>query len=108
MLKKDRKPELIAFGQSLYEMRKRNKLSQMELADILDVDRRQISRYETGEAEMGAMLYAKMQTALAVKIDDQLDAFLQQWGTLSDENRTQLLKLAVIMNKADGNQQVSG
>ncbi len=104
MLKKDRKPELIAFGQSLYEMRKRNKLSQMELADILDVDRRQISRYETGEAEMGAMLYAKMQTALAVKIDDQLDAFLQQWGTLSDENRTQLLRLAVIMNKADGNQ----
>ena len=104
MLKKDRKPELIAFGQSLYEMRKRNKLSQMELADILDVDRRQISRYETGEAEMGAMLYAKMQTALAVKIDDRLDAFLQQWGTLSDENRTQLLKLAVIMNKADGNQ----
>ncbi len=104
MLKKDKKPELIAFGQSLYEMRKRNKLSQMELADILDVDRRQISRYETGEAEMGAMLYAKMQTALAVKIDDQLDAFLQQWGTLSDENRTQLLRLAVIMNKADGNQ----
>jgi transcriptional regulator with XRE-family HTH domain len=104
VLKKDKKPELIAFGQSLYEMRKRNKLSQMELADILDVDRRQISRYETGEAEMGAMLYAKMQTALAVKIDDQLDAFLQQWGTLSDENRTQLLRLAVIMNKADGNQ----
>ena len=96
----EKKAELREFGPKLYEMRKGKKLSQMQLADMLDVDRRQISRYENGEAEMGAMLYAKMQNALSVKVDGQLSEFLQQWGALSDENKAQLLNLAKIMNQA--------
>ena len=96
----EKKAELREFGQKLYEMRKGKNLSQMQLADMLDVDRRQISRYENGEAEMGAMLYAKMQNALSVKVDGQLSEFLQLWGALSDENKAQLLNLAKIMNQA--------
>jgi len=96
----EKKAELRAFGQKLYEMRSRKNLSQMQLADIVDVDRRQISRYENGEAEMGALLYAKIQSALSVQIDNQLSELLQLWGTLSEENKAQLLNLAKIMNRA--------
>ncbi len=101
MLKKEKKEELITFGEQLYEMRKRSHLTQMQMAEILDIDRRQISRYETGEAEMGALLYAKMQDALSVKIDDQLNDMLQLWGALSSERKTQLLDLAKVMKQAD-------
>lgn len=101
MLKKEKEEELIAFGEQLFEMRKRSHLTQMQMAEILDIDRRQISRYETGEAEMGALLYAKMQDALSVKIDDQLNDMLQLWGALSSERKTQLLDLAKVMKQAD-------
>ena len=87
----------IEFGNQLYEMRRQNNLSQMQLADILDIDRRQISRYETGEAEMGALLYVKMQNALSPKVDDQLAEMLQLWSALSDESKTQLINLAKLM-----------
>ncbi len=101
MLKKEKKDELVSFGVHLYEMRKRSHLTQMQMAEILDIDRRQVSRYETGEAEMGALLYAKMQDALSVKIDDRLDELLQLWGVLSSESKMQLLDLAKVMKKAD-------
>ena len=97
MLKGDKKKELIEFGNQLYEMRKQNNLSQMQLADILDIDRRQISRYETGEAEMGALLYVKMQNALSPKVDGQLAEMLHLWSALSDESKTQLINLAKLM-----------
>lgn len=96
---KDKKKELIEFGNQLYEMRRQNDLSQMQLADILDIDRRQISRYETGEAEMGALLYMKMQNALSPKVDDQLAEMLQLWSVLSNESKTQLINLAKLMKK---------
>ena len=101
MLKKEKKEELVAFGEQLYEMRKRSHLTQMQMAELLDIDRRQVSRYETGEAEMGALLYAKMQDALSVKIDDQLNEMLQLWGALSSERKTQLLDLAKVMKRAE-------
>ena len=101
MLKGDKKKKLIEFGNQLYEMREQNNLSQMQLADILDIDRRQISRYETGEAEMGAMLYAKMQDVLSPKIDNQLGEILQLWDALSERNKIQLVNLAKVMKKAD-------
>ena len=87
----------IEFGNQLYEMRRQNNLSQMQLADILDIDRRQISRYETGEAEMGALLYVKMQNALSPKVDGQLAEMLHLWSALSDESKTQLINLAKLM-----------
>ena len=87
----------IEFGNQLYEMRRQNNLSQMQLADILDIDRRQISRYETGEAERGALLYVKMQNALSPKVDGQLAEMLHLWSALSDESKTQLINLAKLM-----------
>ena len=97
MSKDNKKRELIEFGNQLYEMRRQNDLSQMQLADILDIDRRQISRYETGEAEMGALLYVKMQNALSPKVDGQLAEMLQLWSALSDESKAQLINLAKLM-----------
>ena len=97
MSKDNKKKELIEFGNQLYEMRRQNNLSQMQLADILDIDRRQISRYETGEAEMGALLYVKMQNALSPKVDGQLAEMLHLRSALSDESKAQLINLAKLM-----------
>ncbi len=91
MLKQEKKEQLIAFGKQMLEMRERNQLTQMQLAEILDVDRRQISRYETGEAEMGALLYAKMQTELSIKVDDQLNELLQHWDALTPGQKELIL-----------------
>lgn len=96
---KERKDRLRTFGQKLYSMRKIAKMTQMQLADMLDVDYRQISRYETGEAEMGAMLYDKMLSVIAPH-DSQTDFLLQQWNSLTPENKERLLDLAGMMNRA--------
>ena len=65
-----KKDELRRFGDSLHVMRKNSRMTQMQLADALDVDYRSISRYETGEVEMGALLYDKMLGVLGQKTGD--------------------------------------
>ncbi len=101
MKNKEKKAELIVFGNQLCEMRESKDLSQDQLAEMLGVDRRQISRYETGAAEMGALLYAKMQNVLSVKVDKQLASFLQVWEALPPESRSKLIDLAEIMKTAN-------
>lgn len=96
-----RKERLIAFGQRLYELRRRRGLSQMQLADLLDMDRRQISRYENGTVEMGALLYEQILQILAPEETDvRTRQILHEWKTLTPENRDQLIGLAKMMNRA--------
>jgi len=59
---RDKKAELRAFGQKLLDMRLALHVSQTGLGGLLDVDPRQISRYETGASEMGALLYDRILT----------------------------------------------
>ena len=47
-----KRDELIQFGQSLYEKRKAHRLTQAKLADLIDANANDISRYEKGEIEM--------------------------------------------------------
>lgn len=98
---KEKKDQLFQFGNKLAVMRKARHMTQMELADLLGVDNRQISRYENGTAEMGALLYDQMLDVLTdEKQDQQTCDLLQQWKTLTPENRKQLLNLAAMMNKS--------
>lgn len=102
---KEKKPELIEFGRKMLVIRKAKHMTQKELADALDIDYRVVSRYETGEAEMGVVLYQKMLSVFGVSsLDEQPQAdtadLLQLWDELTPDNRQQLLNLAAMMCKA--------
>ena len=101
---KERRPELVAFGEKMRLLRKAKHMTQLDLADALDIDYRVISRYETGEAEMGVVLYQKMLDVFGVSsLDEQPQAdtadLLQLWDGLTAENKLQLMSLASMMNK---------
>ncbi len=100
---KEKKPELIAFGRKLYRMRKSKKMTQMQMGEALDVDNRMISRYETGEAEMGALLYDKMLDIIGQPVDSDVTELLQQFEKLTPYNKKQLIGLAAAMNQMQGN-----
>lgn len=102
---KERKPELVEFGEKMRTMRKAKRMSQKELPDALNIDYRVVSRYETGEAEMGVMLYQKMLVVFGVNSLDEhpmadTGDLLQLWSELTPENRQQLMSLAGMMRKA--------
>ena len=102
---KERKPELVEFGEKMRTMRKAKHMSQRELADALDIDYCVVSRYETGETEMGVVLYHKMLGLFGVSSLDELpmadtENLLQLLGELTPENRQQLMSLAGMMRKA--------
>lgn len=96
---KEKKPELIEFGKKLYKMRKSKRMTQMQMGEALGVDNRMISRYETGEAEMGALLYDKMLKIVDQPVDANAKALLQQFAMLTPENKKQLIGLAAAMNQ---------
>ncbi len=101
---KEKKPELIEFGRKMLVIRKAKHMTQKELADALDIDYRVVSRYETGEAEMGVVLYQKMLSVFGVSsLDEQPQAdtadLLQLWDGLTPENKIQLMSLASMMKK---------
>ena len=99
MLKED---ELRQFGQSMYGMRKSAHMTQMQLAEAMDVDNRMISRYENGHAEPGAMYYDRLLEVCGQKPQGESVRLLQLFEGLTPENRAQLLSLAEMMNKAQG------
>ena len=94
------KPELIEFGRKLCAMRESLGLSQKQLGDKLNIDNRQISRYETGQVEMGAMLYERFLELYYGEKDKQSELMLQQWTALTNENKDQLLNIATALNIA--------
>ncbi len=97
---KKTKPGLLEFVKNLLSMREALGVSQKQLGDILDTDDRQISRYETGQVEMGAMLYDRFQQVLSSNQDPQTETLLRQWSMLSAGYKQQLLNLAITFNKA--------
>lgn len=100
---KGKQDERRKFGGKLCSMRRRCRMTQKELADALDIDYRQISRYETGEAVMGAMLYDKMLNIVGMWADDsQTQEAIQQFSTLSHENRKKALEYMSLLNMSQG------
>lgn len=97
MLKED---ELRQFGQSMYEMRKSKHMTQMQLAEAMDVDNRMVSRYETGQAEPGALYYDRLLEVCGQKPQGESAHLLQLFAGLTPENKAQLLSLAEMMDRA--------
>ena len=99
---KERQDDLRQFGQKLFEMRKSKHMTQMQLADAMDVDNRMISRYEAGQAEPGALYYDRLLNICEPKPQGEAADLLQLFDVLTPDNRAQLLSLARMMCKAQG------
>ena len=99
---KERQDDLRQFGQKLFEMRKSKHMTQMQLAEAMDVDNRMISRYETGQAEPGALYYDRLLNICEPKPQGGVADLLQLFAVLTPDNRAQLLSLARMMSKAQG------
>jgi len=71
----------VTFGQRLYELRKTKNISQEELAELLDVSRQSISKWENDKAypEMTRLLF------MSEYFDVSLDYLMR--GTEEDENK---------------------
>ena len=82
MLKKE---ALREFGTDLRRMRKEMGMTLEALAAELDSDFRVISRYENGQAEMGALMYRKLLRIYEQKTKGE--NLLQQIKELSPEKR---------------------
>lgn len=99
MLEKKRDQRLRQFGKKLRSLRKSRGMTQMQLADALYIDYRQISRYETGAAEMGAILYDRALDVLEARPDDeQTRDALQQFSTLSPEHKKKAIEFMTYLN----------
>ena len=81
------KEELREFGKELRGMRKEMHMTQEKMAEALGVDPRMISRYETGNAEMGALQYRKVLGLYESRKSSRTDSLLQQIKKLSPEQR---------------------
>ena len=81
------KEELREFGKELRGMRKEMHMTQEKMAEALGVDPRMISRYETGNAEMGALQYRKVLRLYESRKSSRTDSLLQQIKKLSPEQR---------------------
>jgi transcriptional regulator with XRE-family HTH domain len=77
----------MSFGERLYELRKRKNISQEELAEILDVSRQSISKWENDKAypEMTRLLF------MSEYFDVSLD-YLMRGGVSADTEETKTIK----------------
>ena len=84
----DRGCERDKLGNWLREMRNSKGLTQQQLAELVEVNPKQISRYESGKAEMGALLYIRICEALSPRIDDlQVKELLHLYTMLTPEKQ---------------------
>ena len=79
--------ELQEFGKELRNMRKEMHMTQEKLAEALGIDVTQVSRYEQGTREMGAMMYAKFLKLHAEKEEKKGDILTRKIRKLSDSDR---------------------
>ncbi len=79
--------QLLELGEELRGMRREMHMTQEKLAEALDTDARMISRYENGNAEMGALMYRKILRLYESRKRPRADSLLQQIMKLTPEKR---------------------
>ena len=90
----EKKASLYSIGSRIRYFRKMAKLTQAELASLVDIDYRTLSRYENGNSEMGVNLLFKIAAALHVSVDD----LAPEWMKKRDEQTETLIALFSGMN----------
>ena len=93
----EKKASLYSIGSRIRYFRKMAKLTQAELASLVDIDYRTLSRYENGVAEMGVNLVFKIAAALHISVND----LAQEWMGREKEDAilTEVVELFPSMNE---------
>ncbi len=91
--------ELQEFGAELRQMRREMHMTQEKLAEKLNVTPQEISRYENGHREMGAMMYAKLLKLHDEVIQKNDNELLAQIQKLSPMKRDAVLQLIAAMKE---------
>ena len=81
----EKKASLYSLGSRICYFRKMAKLTQAELASLVDIDYRTLSRYENGNSEMGVNLLFKIAAALKVSPNDLAPEWMERKDTQEDE-----------------------
>ena len=89
----EKKASLYSIGSRIRYFRKMAKLTQAELASLVDIDYRTLSRYENGNSEMGVNLLFKIAAALHVSADDLAPEWMGRRNALTDEKANELIAL---------------
>ncbi len=85
MLKEEQ--ELLVLGEELRRMRKEMHMTQEKLGEAVEVDPRQLSRYENGSAQMGSLLYRRILRVYEDWKRPRAESLLQQIMKLTPEKR---------------------
>lgn len=96
----------MTFGERLIDARKKRKLSQEQLGELVNIDKRIISRYETDKTLPSIDVARKLAQALQVSLDflteldyslfiddPEMTKLLQGYGELSDEDKSTVKRL---------------
>lgn len=86
-------------GADIRMMRKELGLTQEQLAEELDINATQLSRYENGTTEMGANAYRRLRDLYEEKRDQGRNEILQLWEKLNKENQHRIEDLMLMMAK---------
>ena len=89
--------ELQEFGIELQKMRKEMGMTQAKLAEALDADPTEISRFEKGHREMGAVLYAKLLKLHDEKMQKKEDHLMRMFLKLSQKKQDAVIQLMTAM-----------
>ena len=84
------------FGNFLYELRKRNKLSQSELAELLGVTNKAVSKWEKGDSihEISTLI------SIAELFEVSLDYLVNEHTEKNDTPETKSVRIVKIKNRA--------
>lgn len=94
--KEEKQESLRSIGNRICFFRKNIGMTQAQLASLVDIDYRTLSRYENGNSEMGVNLLFKIAAALHVSADD----LAPEWMKKRDEQTETLIALFSGMNAA--------
>lgn len=92
--KEEKQESLRSIGNRICFFRKNTGMTQAQLASLVDIDYRTLSRYENGNSEMGVNLLFKIAAALHVSVDD----LAPKWMKKRDEQTETLIALFSGMN----------
>ena len=73
------------FGENLYNLRKNRKISQERLAELLDISRQSISKWELGESYPTVENIFKLSNVLNYKVNDLINENLTDFELLSED-----------------------
>lgn len=78
----------MSIGEKIYHLRKKNNLSQEDLADVLNVSRQTISKWETGESNPDFDKIVPLCDYFNISTDDLLKGTLEEIEKLEQEDIT--------------------